>query len=100
MANSVHYPSLGSLTDVEIAGICDLDPERLNATADKYHVAGRFSDYRQMVEAIAPDAIYVIGQPQYMYDVWVWCLRHGLNLYIEKPMGITIHQARSLAYLA
>jgi len=35
-----------------------------------------------------------------MFDIWVWCLKQGLNLYIEKPMGITIHQARSLAYLA
>jgi virulence factor len=35
-----------------------------------------------------------------MYDIWTWCLNEGLNLYIEKPMGITIHQARALAYLA
>ena len=27
MANSVHYPSLASLEEVEIVGICDLYPE-------------------------------------------------------------------------
>ncbi len=27
-------------------------------------------------------------------------LEHGLNLYIEKLLGITIHQARALAYMA
>lgn len=100
MANAVHYPSLASFPDVEIAAICDLDPVRLHATADKYGVARRYSDYRQMVEEVAPDAVYAIGQPHLMYDVWVWCLRQGLNLYIEKPMGVTIHQARALAYLA
>jgi virulence factor len=100
MANSVHYPSLASFEDVQIAAACDLDANRLNSTAEKYGVEGRYSDYRRMVEEVAPDAVYVIGQPHLMYDIWTWCLGQGLNLYIEKPMGITIHQARALAYLA
>jgi virulence factor len=100
MANSVHYPSLASFDDVEIAAVCDLDPKRLNSTADKYGIEGRYSDYRRMVEEKSPDAVYAIGQPHLMYDIWMWCLGHGLNLYIEKPLGITIHQARALTYMA
>jgi predicted dehydrogenase len=100
MANSVHYPSLASFDDVEIAAICDLNTERLNATADKYGVERRYTDYTQMVEEVAPDAVYAIGQPHIMIDIWIWCLTHKLNLYIEKPMGLSAHQARSLAYLA
>ena len=100
MANRVHYPSLASFADVEIVAIADLDQSRLQATADKYGVAGRYLDYRQMVEETAPDAVYAIGQPHIMYDIWTWCLQQGLNLCIEKPMGITLHQAEALAYLA
>ncbi|MBI3970564.1 MAG: Gfo/Idh/MocA family oxidoreductase [Chloroflexi bacterium] len=100
MANNVHYPSLASFGDVEIAAICDISPAALNATADKYGVARRYTDYRTMVEEVAPDGVYVIGQPHYMYDIWVWCLQQGLNLYIEKPMGLTWHQAQMLTHLA
>ncbi len=100
MANSVHYPSLASFDDVEIVAICDIDTERLNNTADKYQVERRYIDYQKMVAEIAPDAVYVIGQPHIMYDLWMWCLGEGLNLYIEKPMAITIHQARALAHMA
>jgi len=100
MATSVHYPSLASFDDVQIVAIAELDPGRLEATADKYQVAGRFADYRAMVEQTAPDAVYAIGQPHIMFDIWMWCLQQGLNLYIEKPMGITIHQARTLATTA
>jgi len=100
MANNVHYPSLASFEDVEIAAICDLDPGRLAATADRYHVERRYADYRRMVQEVAPDGVYVIGQPHYMYDIWVWCLERGLNLFIEKPMGLTWHQAQMLAHLA
>jgi virulence factor len=49
---------------------------------------------------VEPDAVYVIGQPNIMYSVWKWCLENGRNLYIEKPMGLSAHQARSLAHLA
>jgi virulence factor len=100
MANNVHYPSLASFDDVAIAGICDLDPARLQATADKYGIEKRYANYRQMVEEVAPDGIYVIGQPHYMYDIWVWCLQQGLPLYIEKPLGLNWHQAQMLTHLA
>jgi predicted dehydrogenase len=100
MANHVHYPSLASFDDVEIAAICDLDPERLNATADRYEVERRYLDYRKMIAEVAPDGVYAIGQPHLMFDVWLWCLEQGLNLYVEKPMGVTWHQAQVLAHLA
>jgi virulence factor len=100
MANRVHYPSLASLEDIDIAGACDLDEGRLAATARQWSIGETFTDYRQMVDRVQPDAVYAIGQPHIMYDIWVWCLAQGCNLYIEKPMGLTLHQARILAYLA
>jgi len=100
MANKVHYPSLASFDDVEFAAICDLDNGRMNATADRYGIVKRYADYRRMIEDLEPDAVYAIGQPHLMYDVWVWCLENRRNLFIEKPMGLTLHQARSLEYLA
>ncbi len=100
MANQVHYPSLASFSDVEIVALCDIDTEKLNATGDKYGISNRYTNYQKMIEETSPSAVYAIGQPHVMYDVWMWCLKRGLNLYIEKPMGITLHQARALAYMA
>ncbi len=100
MANQVHYPSLASFSDVTIAAICDIASGPLHATADTYGVEARYTDYRQMIEEVQPDGVYVIGQPHLMFDVWVWCLKQGQNLYIEKPMGLTWHQAQVLAHLA
>jgi virulence factor len=100
MANRVHYPSLASFDDVEIAAVCDIDAAAREATADRFGIARRYADYRTMIEEVAPQGVYVIGQPHLMYDIWVWCLRAGLPLYIEKPMGLTWHQAQMLAHLA
>jgi len=105
MANSVHYPSLASFDDVEIVGICERRRDLLDSTADRYGIAGRFhaerdDDYQRMVQSLEPDAVYAVGQPNIMYPIWTWCLENGRNLYIEKPMGLSAHQARSLAHLA
>ena len=69
MSNMVHYPSLASFDDVEIAAICDIDTQRLHATADRYGVDRRYVDYRKMIEEVAPDAVYAIGQPHIFYDI-------------------------------
>jgi virulence factor len=100
MANRVHYPSLASFEDVEIVAACDIDEQRLGETALQWGIPQTFADYREMVQSVQPDAVYAIGQPHAMYDIWVWCLNQGCNLYIEKPMGLTLHQAQMLAYLA
>lgn len=100
MTQRVHLPSLASFADVEIVGVCDLDPTRLTTVADRYGIDGRYTDYRTMVDDVAPDGVYAVGQPHLMYDSWVWCLEQGLNLYIEKPMGLSWHQAQILAHLA
>lgn len=100
IANLVHYPSLASLDDVEIVGVCDLDAGRRESTADRWKIAGRYADWTKMVEECEPDAIYVIGPPEMMYGIWCACLERGLDLFVEKPLGLTAHQARTLARLA
>lgn len=100
MANKVHYPSLASFEDVEFAGICDLNPERVKETADRYGIKNRYSSYQQMLNEQSPDGVYVIMPPQYMYDIVCDCIRRGLHVFTEKPMGLTLHQAETLARLA
>ena len=59
-ANSVIYPSLADMDNVEIAAICDIDKE-LNKTADKYGVERRYGesvyDYQRMIEDVKPDVV-------------------------------------------
>lgn len=100
IACNIHLPALSSFEDVEFVGLCDLNAKRLQSAADQFGITNCFDDAQKMVDATHPDGIYVIAWPQYVYDLWVWCLQQGLNLYIEKPMGLTMHQADTLAYLA
>lgn len=109
MANRVHYPSLASFRDVEISAICDLNEARLNETADKYGVDQRFTDYRLMIEKSPLDAVYVIMAPlsfgdyahaEPLYKVVIECLKRGLHVFIEKPPGVSLDEAKKMAEAA
>ncbi|MBN9189725.1 Gfo/Idh/MocA family protein [Microbacterium sp.] len=100
MANLVHYPSLTSLADVEVVGICDLSAERLRETGERWGITALFSDWSLMIDETHPEAVYVIGPPELMFGIWCACLVRGLDLFVEKPLGLTLHQARTLARLA
>ncbi len=99
-ARRAHYPALAMLENVEIGGICDLDEAAMASVADAYGIEKRFRDYKKMIATVQPDAVYAIGQPATMYPIWVWCLQQGLHLFIEKPMGVSLHESRHLAHLA
>lgn len=100
MANRVHYPSLASLPDVSIVAACDLDEARLRQTAQRWDIGRCFASYQEMIEACSPDAVYAIGPPDVMYPVWLRCLDMGVDLFVEKPLGVSVTQARELAELA
>lgn len=106
-ANKVHLPALASFNDVEIVGLLAFSKERLQQTAATYglkaeQVIGLSSptEYQQHILRLQPHGVYAIGQPDQMFNIWLWCLQNKFNLYIEKPMGLNWHQANILAQLA
>ncbi|HID07665.1 MAG TPA: Gfo/Idh/MocA family oxidoreductase [Armatimonadetes bacterium] len=100
MANSVHYPSLAEFDDVELVGICDLIPEKLHKTADRFGIDARYTDYKQMIEQTAPEAVYILMPPHHLFDIVIHCLRQKLHVFIEKPPGVYSEQTRNMARLA
>lgn len=100
LANTMHYPSLAGLDDVELVGICDLFPDKLAATAERFGIAETFSDYRKMLDKTSPDAVYALMPPHHIFDVAMDVLQAGHNLFIEKPPGLTTHQTAAMARLA
>lgn len=97
MANAVHYPSLAEMPDVELAALCELVPEKLQKTAERFGIRQTFSDYRRMLTEVEFDAVYLLMPPHHLFDLAITCLRAKKHLFIEKPPGVTYEQARMMA---
>jgi virulence factor len=100
LANAMHYPSLAEFDDVEIAAISDLDDGRLKNTAEKYKVEKVYNDYKKMVQEVDLDVVYIIMPPHHLFDLVIHCLNNKLNVFIEKPPGVTSEQTRNMALTA
>ncbi|MBN1673352.1 MAG: Gfo/Idh/MocA family oxidoreductase [Kiritimatiellae bacterium] len=100
MANNVHYPSLAEFDDVELVGLCDLVPEKLENTAQRFGIRRTFNDFRAMLEATKPDAVYALMPPHHLFDVAMAVLQAGHDLFVEKPPALTSFQTECLAKAA
>jgi virulence factor len=100
MANAVHYPSLAELPEVELVALCDLVPEKLTRTAERFGIRQTFQDYRAMLADAECDAVYLLMPPHHLFDLAIACLRAKKHLFIEKPPGVSYEQARMMAHEA
>jgi len=100
MANAFHYPSLAEMTDVEMAAICDLVPEKARETAERFKIPKQFSDYRRMLDDARPDAVYVLMPPHQLFDIAIDVMKRGHHLFIEKPPGLNAFQNRQMSLCA
>ena len=99
-AVGAHYPCLAEMSGCDLVAACDLDEDRLGGVCDRFGVAGRYTSYREMIEAAKPDAVYAIMPPQHLYEVAATVMDMGCHLFIEKPPAVTTEQLRQLALIA
>ena len=97
LANHVHYPSVTEDARAELGAVCDLDEARLARTAERYGIAARYTDYHQMLEREALDAVYVIMPPMPLHPIVMDCLAAGKHVFTEKPPGLITGETRAWA---
>ncbi len=100
MASRHHYPSLASFKDVELVGISDLLEDKARAAASRFGIPVVDTDYRRMLAATEPDAVYILMPPQILYEPAHYPLTLGHHLFVEKPLALTTSQAKMLAWTA
>lgn len=95
-----HLPALARLPEVSIVGLCDIDRARLQEAGTTYGVDAIFTDHREMLDRVAPQAVYVLPSVLRTVDVATHCLQRRVHVFVEKPPGISAEQTRALARLA
>lgn len=100
IANSVHLPSLSSIPEAQLVAICDLNLEKAQAAAAKYNIPGVYWDMYAMLAAEALDGVLVLVEPDRLFRAAQDCMRAGVPCLMEKPAGISAHQAHALARIS
>lgn len=93
--HTMHADALAVMPDVEIVGFADIDLPRAQAAAQKY--GGRaYADYQEILAREQPDVVHICT-PHYLHEpMAVYAMEHDCDVFCEKPMGISIEDARQM----
>lgn len=83
----------------EIVAVCDVIPERMEEVLSKHGLSGeqsiaRYTDYKKMIaEHTDIELISIATESGKHAEIALYCIRHKINVIIEKPMAMSIADA-------
>jgi predicted dehydrogenase len=83
----------------QIVALCDVDFDRARKTFEKFPMAARYRDFRQMLQEMKDEIDgVVISTPDHMhFPAAMMAIEMGKHAYIQKPLTHTIAEARELS---
>jgi predicted dehydrogenase len=108
-AARIHLDRLLTLDGVTVVGCADFDQAAANALADRaVHRSASgggqnvpaFSDHREMIRVLAPDALSVFTPHLSHYRVTMDALQAGCHVFVEKPLTTNVQEAADIVTLA
>lgn len=97
--SAIHFDALLADPDVETVGVCDVDPDRRAAAAQRAGCPG-FADLSELVAAVAPDVVHVCTPHHLHVEQAEECLAGGVSVLLEKPVAHTLTEGERLATVA
>ena len=90
---------------LEIVAVCDIIPEHMDAVLDKHGLKDelsirRYTDYKQMVNELKPELVSIATESGLHGEIAIYCIEHGINVIIEKPMAMSLAEADRIIALA
>ena len=79
-----------------VAALCGRNRERAEEMAGKHGVPAVFADYREMYERAGLDAVVVASPDDLHFAMTMDALDAGLHVLCEKPMALTLADARAM----
>jgi UDP-N-acetylglucosamine 3-dehydrogenase len=86
----VHAEALSAMPGIELAALCTRRSQRLAEVADRFGVAKRYTDYRQLLADPHIDVVGITTHIQDHRDIAIDALRSGKHVFLEKPMAPTV----------
>lgn len=88
-----HGPSLlsyaGENPQIRLAACCDNDQDKLSDFIEKFGFGEGFTSYRDMLDKIAPDAVFLAVPPSATKEIASVILSRRIPLFLEKPPGLS-----------
>ncbi len=89
-------PAIQAHAGSELVAICRRDPAELKRHQQAFDVPYAYSDYAEMLQDAALDAVYVATPVHLHAEQAIAALDRGLHTLVEKPMASTAREAEAM----
>jgi len=96
----IHARLLAEEPGVELAAVCDVVEKRARQVADELGASGAYTDYRQMLDEVRPDAAWVVTTHDRHEEPTLAALEAGCHVFVEKPIAGETAAGRRMAAAA
>ncbi|MDP9579743.1 Gfo/Idh/MocA family protein [Priestia megaterium] len=94
------YPSAIE-AGAEIQAISTRDINRSKDALQRFGSKGTpYNDYKEMLNSEECDGVVVVAQPEDHPSLVMDCIKAGKNVYVDKPLGMSAHEADEIAKAA
>lgn len=99
-AEAMYLPALADHPIGRITAICGRDVDRARSVAASWSIPHVFSDWVAMLDGGEIDALIIATPNETHHEITMAALDHGLPVLCEKPLGMNVAEARSMAETA
>ena len=90
---------------LELVAVCDLLPEAMDKLLEKHGLQDnteihRYTDYQEMIEKEQPTLAAIATESGSHAEIALYCIKHGINVIIEKPMAMSMADADAIVEAA
>ena len=94
-----HLAILGAHPEVEIGGICDSQGFVISAVKSQTGIE-TYKNFEKLIDQAELDAVVVATPSATHLEVATYALERGVNVFVEKPLTLSINDSWQLAQLA
>lgn len=86
---------------MEFVAVCDVVSEHMDTVLAKHHLENdttikRYSDYKTMILENEIELVGIATESGIHAEIALFCIDHGINVIIEKPMAMSIEDANEI----
>ncbi len=90
---------------LEIVAVCDIHLQHMEQLLSKHNLCEdtsirRYTDYKKMIEENEIDVISIATESGLHAEIALYCIAHKVHVIIEKPMAMSIEDARRIIELS
>lgn len=81
---------------VELAGFCDLIPEKAEDFVRRAGSGKAYTNYLEMYDEVKPDMVFICVPPYAHGEIEFETIKRGIHFFVEKPLALDLDLARSI----